>query len=390
MEKLEPLKLMLLLFAGMGLMIAVGVYVLRQEGEKTREAMREGMQEVAQDAGLGVQQVARESIKDSVESGVQEASNAAKEITGSLFGTLSEAGRDQDSEEAKDQDPENSPTDSADDASSDKEMKNKSSDVRDIKPADVVGGLFKIGNEVLKKADDVGQELLELDSAREIEVGKKFDEVLRTGEELKFVDDQELLDRVNDAAAPFLTKLIRDEITYTFSVVDDKAINAFSIPGGYIYVNTGLLDFVKSDKELEFVLGHEIGHIDLKHCSKNYTYAARAGDFGGILTEAATLRLYHVYALSFSEEMEYEADKYAMERMLQSGASTPEVLAFSEHMVEYMKSNDGVVAEEQPENVPGAVFNSIDNHFRSHPPSQARLDRLKRLADRLSKQKSAE
>ena len=52
---------------------------------------------------------------------------------------------------------------------------------------------------------------------------------------------------------------------YTFHVVDNPDVNAFSLPGGFIYVNTGLLNFVHSDDELAAVLAHEIGHADHHH-----------------------------------------------------------------------------------------------------------------------------
>ena len=58
------------------------------------------------------------------------------------------------------------------------------------------------------------------------------------------------------------------QFNYTFRVVDDKDVNAYSLPGGFIYVNKGLLDYVHSDDELAGVLAHEITHASHHHMVK--------------------------------------------------------------------------------------------------------------------------
>ena len=57
----------------------------------------------------------------------------------------------------------------------------------------------------------------------------------------------------------------RGELEYHFRVVNSRSVNAFSLPGGYVYVNRGLLEFVESESELAGVLGHEIGHVVAYH-----------------------------------------------------------------------------------------------------------------------------
>ena len=66
---------------------------------------------------------------------------------------------------------------------------------------------------------------------------------------------------------PSLRICRRKTMHYTFTIVDDPAVNAFSHLGGFVYVHTGLLKMARQDWELEFVLAHEIGHVDLKHCA---------------------------------------------------------------------------------------------------------------------------
>ena len=60
----------------------------------------------------------------------------------------------------------------------------------------------------------------------------------------------------------------RKDISYTVFLLDDSLLNAFTIPGGNVYVTTKLMDFVESDDELAVILGHEIGHNENKHTLK--------------------------------------------------------------------------------------------------------------------------
>jgi hypothetical protein len=62
----------------------------------------------------------------------------------------------------------------------------------------------------------------------------------------------------------------RPGIAWTFGVIDDPTVNAFSTPGGYVFVTTGLLSLIDNEAQLAGVLGHEIGHITAKHAIKTY------------------------------------------------------------------------------------------------------------------------
>lgn len=62
---------------------------------------------------------------------------------------------------------------------------------------------------------------------------------------------------------------------YQFHVINSVAINAFALPGGQIFVTSGMLNFAQSEAELAAVLGHEISHVDLRHCIERYQYEAK-------------------------------------------------------------------------------------------------------------------
>ncbi|MDO8489050.1 MAG: Maf and M48 domain-containing protein [Candidatus Omnitrophota bacterium] len=86
--------------------------------------------------------------------------------------------------------------------------------------------------------------------------------------ELKFSNDPLQKKRVEDIGKKVAAVSDRKEIDYYFQVLQDDTVNAVSLPGGYIYVNTGLLDKVSSDDELACVLAHEVGHIVARHAIK--------------------------------------------------------------------------------------------------------------------------
>lgn len=103
--------------------------------------------------------------------------------------------------------------------------------------------------------------------------------VAQVAKQAKFVTDKATLDRVNTIgqklaaianSGPYTAQFGNDHtypFTWTFHVIKDKDINAFSLPGGSVYVNSGLLDFVKSDDELAGVLAHEITHAAHHHAA---------------------------------------------------------------------------------------------------------------------------
>ena len=80
------------------------------------------------------------------------------------------------------------------------------------------------------------------------------------------------LRRAKQAAEPLLETVRRKDIPYTFTILDSDAVNAFSHPGGYIYLTRGLFDFIGADEGedfvLQFVIGHEMAHVDLQHAIK--------------------------------------------------------------------------------------------------------------------------
>ena len=99
--------------------------------------------------------------------------------------------------------------------------------------------------------------------AREIELGREYDQQIVA--EMGLHPDPALQAYVQELGSRMAAKSERPHLPWTFRVVDDPVVNAFALPGGYIYMTRGILAHLNSEAELASVIGHEIGHVTARH-----------------------------------------------------------------------------------------------------------------------------
>lgn len=87
----------------------------------------------------------------------------------------------------------------------------------------------------------------------------------QTDKQMPILDSPMLTTYLNNLGLKIAQASRRPQINYTFKIVNTDTINAFSLPGGFIYVNRGLLDFVENESELAGVMAHEVGHVVAYH-----------------------------------------------------------------------------------------------------------------------------
>jgi predicted Zn-dependent protease len=139
---------------------------------------------------------------------------------------------------------------------------------------------------------------------------------------------QRYVDRVGQKLA---TVSKRRDIEYTFTVLDSDMVNAFAVPGGFIYITRGLLAMLNNEAEMAGVLAHEIGHIvgrdSAAMMSQNMLAQAAmlagavglaASGSGGDIA-AASMQLYNSLMLGFSREREYLADEQSVDYLFAAG-----------------------------------------------------------------------
>jgi predicted Zn-dependent protease len=159
-----------------------------------------------------------------------------------------------------------------------------------------------------------------LSEADEIAIGQQQDAEIRR--EMGVYDDPELQRYVNEIGQELARVSHRPNLPWNFTIVDSPAVNAFALPGGYIYVTRGILAYLDDESELAGVLGHEIGHVTARHAAQAYTRQAQAGiglAILGIFVPAAapfadlSSAGLSVLFLRHGREAELEADRLGVE-----------------------------------------------------------------------------
>ena len=215
-----------------------------------------------------------------------------------------------------------------------------------------------------------------LTAEQEMELGRELNEMVLLPRFNRRLMKGSLERRLNEAAEPLLAALSRKEINYKFIILDSKAVNAFSHPGGYVYVTSGLLDWISVDENyaLQFALAHEINHVDRQHALKCLQ------DPGVRYLPYGTLTLFYLLIFPrgyYPDQVDFEADAWALHQLQKLGCTHRECLMFIRRWEGYAEDNDFLMGRAQPES--GKVASLFENHYRAHPSALTRLKKLESL-----------
>jgi predicted Zn-dependent protease len=114
-----------------------------------------------------------------------------------------------------------------------------------------------------------------MSEAQEIQLGQQLDAEVRR--EMGVYADPELQRYVESVGMRLAHASQRPNLPWHFTIVDVPAVNAFALPGGYVYLTRGIMPFLDNEAQLAGVLGHEIGHVTARHSAQQYTKATSAG-----------------------------------------------------------------------------------------------------------------
>ena len=218
------------------------------------------------------------------------------------------------------------------------------------------------------------REIYFIDEKTEVSMGQKLASQI-LGEK-KIVDDEHVLSYVREIGEAVASVSDRRTLTYHFYILDDKNVNAFALPGGYIFVNKGLLDYADRN-ELAFVLGHEIGHVCARHSVKRLQASLglnlilditlrnpRYGDVRRAVDVASG-----VVSAGYSRQDEFLADSLGVTYSARAGF-VPEA---GITMIEKLRKENA---------------RSAFNFFSSHPPPEARIKNIRRKIEEICRDRS--
>ncbi len=124
-------------------------------------------------------------------------------------------------------------------------------------------------------------------------------------------------------------------LKFTFTVLDSDVINAFALPGGYVYISRGLLALANTEAELAGVLAHEIGHVTARHSAQRYSSSVVAGlgtALLGVVAGGGAAQLGQqgaaAYLQGYSRDQEFEADKLGVRYLARTGYETGSMASF--------------------------------------------------------------
>src|SRR4051812_23900219 len=212
---------------------------------------------------------------------------------------------------------------------------------------------------------------------QEVEMGQS--EVQQINAQLPIMNDAEANRYINVLGDSIARLTSRGDLPWTFYIVNSPDINAFAVPGGYIYVNRGLIEHATKMDQLAGVLGHEIGHVVKRHTVKQMGQmnAANIGvGLACVLTSVCNSQVGQsginvlgtaVFA-KFSRDDEKEADDVGFDNVIRAHISPKGMVEMFQILLDTRQTSPGLV----------------DNWFADHPTEESRIADIQSKVNSLS------
>jgi predicted Zn-dependent protease len=240
-------------------------------------------------------------------------------------------------------------------------------------------------NAVLEMAADVQRDITRapmrftrLSDEEEIKIGNELAERYSAYDEKLSPEQQGLQEYVAKVGIAVSSHAHR-YLPYRFHLIPNRSlINAFSLPGGHVFVGEGLLDLMSSEDQLAFILGHELEHIDHYHCAERVQIEARFRKLKlGIVGELVQIPL-DAWEVGYSKDEELEADREGLRLAVIGGYSPYGAVSlfqkFNELQAEYV-----IHAKTPEQELSQLAIQSLEGYFRSHPATSDRIAQVQRL-----------
>lgn len=212
-----------------------------------------------------------------------------------------------------------------------------------------------------------------LSTQQEAQLGAEY--ATQINQQLPIVRDAAVNYYINQLGNSIAQRVDPHGFTYRFFVVNAPEVNAFALPGGYIYINRGLIERADNLAELAGVLGHEIGHVVERHSAEQISKAQGANTLAALVygvllnRQPGTLEQVGLQVggsavfAGFSREAEREADRVAVDYMLRSGINPQGIPSFHQELL----------AERQ------RSPSRLEQFFSTHPLSEERVQNTRQV-----------
>ncbi|WOX06632.1 M48 family metalloprotease [Microbulbifer pacificus] len=230
-------------------------------------------------------------------------------------------------------------------------------------------------------------DLVLMSEEKEIKIGREMHEKLVASTPI--YNDPILTAYVEHVGQKVAKASDRPDLTYHFTIIDSQDINAFALPGGYVYINRGLLTYLHSEAEMAAVLSHEIGHITARHAVRQKTAATGAGvasvlsvlvTGSGVVGDVANL--WSTAAVKgYGRDMELEADRFGAQYMYNAGYDPQSMI----NVIALLKDQE--TFSRRRARIEGKQQQTYHGVFSSHPRNDVRLREVVEAAGKLPEDK---
>ena len=239
-----------------------------------------------------------------------------------------------------------------------------------------------------------------MDEATEIVTGKKAHEQVLA--EYGAYADPKLQAYVNDIGQRLAKQSERSQLEWHFTVLDSPEINAFALPGGYVYVTRGIMTYMESEADLAGVIGHEIGHVTARHGAQRATRQQKAGvgvvaatilgavlegvgvGGAGQLANQVSQSVAAGYIASYGREQELQADRLGAEYLSRTSYDPRNMV----DVIQVLKSQEQFAADTA--RAEGRTPPAQANWLASHPSNDKRLQDIQQIAQQYQGKKYSE
>lgn len=227
------------------------------------------------------------------------------------------------------------------------------------------------------------QDFVIISESQEIAMGRKAHAEIV--DEHGLYEDSNLNHYVQSLGETLAGQSHRNELIYRFYVLDSDTVNAFALPGGYIYITRGLMAYLNSEEELAAVLGHEIGHVTARHSVRQQSMATATSILAQVAAAATGIRgasdLARIGTAAlvrgYGRQHELEADRLGAEYLARTNRD-PEAMLDVIKVLKDQSDFRKQLADEE-----GEEYQGYHGVFSTHPKNDQRLQEVIRAADKL-------